>query len=286
MKKTLTILPLLIFLLCLTSCEHVTFDKSDLTEKENGFELNFHVGNVDTRGVVDAAKVCTKINFAVYDSIGNRVKAINQSLDDNAFGTIHVCLPEGIYKIVALAHNGDANASTTNMNKITFNGKVTDTFFYSNDIDVKENSDYQMMLKRCVAKVLFTIEDKVPENVKFVNFFYTGGSSSIDGIDGCGCVNSRQTELREVTNEAHAGSSAYELYTFPQTQKSMLNITVTCLDGNGNSVYERTFDNVNISRCSITTCKGKMFSGDTSSLSKDFTLKVDDEWGTGEIYNY
>jgi hypothetical protein len=283
MNKLLNTLILLILISIQISCERVSFDKSDV-ENKDGFELNFHVGNVETRNIVDVSKVCNKINFAVYDSIGDRVKSISQCSDDDDFGTVCVCLPAGNYKVVALAHNGNTNASTINMNRITFNGKVTDTFFYSGDISVNGNSDYQMILKRCVAKVLFTIEDKIPVKVRQIKFFYTGGSSTLDGVSGLGCVNSRQTEIRDV--EAYADSSVYELYTFPQNAEGCLNLKVSCLDESGNSVYERTFEGVQVSRCGITTCTGKLFSGSESSSSKDFILKVDDQWIDGGIYRY
>lgn len=277
MTKLINTLILIILIFSQTSCERVSFDKSDI-ENKDGFELNFHVGNIDTSGIVDVSKVCNKINFAVYDSIGDRVKSISQSSDyDNDFGTVKVCLPEGNYKVVALAHNGKTNASTTNMNRITFNGKVTDTFVYSEDINVKGNSDYQMTLKRCVAKILFTIKDKVPDEVKQIKFFYTGGSSTLDGISGWGCVNSRQTEIRDVKAEARADSSVYELYTFPQDSNGSLDITVSCLDSSGNILYERMFDDVKVSKCGITTCTARLFSEGEISLSKDLVLKADDE---------
>ena len=286
MTKLINTLILIILIFSQTSCERVSFDKSDI-ENKDGFELNFHVGNIDTSGIDDVSKVCNKINFAVYDSIGDRVKSISQSSDyDNDFGTVKVCLPEGNYKVVALAHNGKTNASTTNMNRITFNGKVTDTFVYSEDINVKGNSDYQMTLKRCVAKILFTIKDKVPDEVKQIKFFYTGGSSTLDGISGWGCVNSRQTEIRDVKAEARADSSVYELYTFPQDSNGSLDITVSCLDSSGNILYERMFDDVKVSKCGITTCTEKLFSEGEISLSKDLVLKADDEWRDGEIYKF
>lgn len=286
MTKLINTLILIILIFSQTSCERVSFEKSDI-ENKDGFELNFHVGNIDTSGIDDVSKVCNKINFAVYDSIGDRVKSISQSSDyDNDFGTVKVCLPEGNYKVVALAHNGKTNASTTNMNRITFNGKVTDTFVYSEDINVKGNSDYQMTLKRCVAKILFTIKDKVPDEVKQIKFFYTGGSSTLDGISGWGCVNSRQTEIRDVKAEARADSSVYELYTFPQDSNGSLDITVSCLDSSGNIIYERMFDDVKVSKCGITTCTARLFSGSEISLSKDLVLKADDKWRDGEIYKF
>lgn len=286
MTKLINTLILIILIFTQTSCERVSFDKSDV-ENKDGFELNFHVGNIDTRGIVNVSKVCNRINFAVYDSIGDRVKSISQNSDYDAdFGIIKVSLPKGNYKVVALAHNGNSNASTTNMNRITFNGKVTDTFVYSDDINVSGNSDYQMNLKRCVAKVLFTIKDKVPDEVKQIKFFYTGGSSTLDGISGWGCVNSRQTEIRDVKAEARADSSVYELYTFPQNSNGSLDITVSCLDSSGNILYERMFDDVKVSKYSITTCTEKLFSEGEISLSKGLVLKADDEWRDGEIYKF
>ena len=286
MNKLLNTLILLILIFAQTSCERVSFDKPGV-DSHDGFELNFNVRNIDTRGLADVSNVCNKINFAVYDSIGVRVKSVAQSSDnDKDFGLIKVSLPEGNYKVVALAHNGNTNASTTKLNRITFNGKVTDTFYHSDDILVKANSDYQMTLKRCVAKILFTVEDKVPGDVKQIKFYYTGGSSTLDGVSGWGCVNSRQTEIRDVQVEAHADSSVYELYTFPHDANSFLNITVSCLDESGNKVYEQLFEDVQVSMCGTTSCNEKLFSGGEVSSSKGVALKANDEWSDGGVYKY
>jgi hypothetical protein len=279
MNKLLNTLILLILIFAQTSCERVSFDKPGV-DSHDGFELNFNVRNIDTRGLADVSKVCNKINFAVYDSIGVRVKSVAQSSDnDKDFGLIKVSLPEGNYKVVVLAHNGNTNASTTKLNRITFNGKVTDTFYHSDDILVKANSDYQMTLKRCAAKILFTVEDKVPDDVKQIKFYYTGGSSTLDGASGLGCVNSRQTELRDVKVEAHADSSVYELYTFPQYDNSCLSITVSCIDKSGNVVYESLFDDVYVAACGTTKYSGKLF-----SVSETGSSKANDEMSKVENY--
>lgn len=279
MNRLLNTLILLILIFAQTSCERVSFDKPGV-DSHDGFELNFNVRNIDIRGLADVSKVCNKINFAVYDSIGVRVKSVAQSSDnDKDFGLIKVSLPEGNYKVVVLAHNGNTNASTTKLHRITFNGKVTDTFYHSDDIFVKGNSDYQMTLKRCAAKILFTVEDKVPDDVKQIKFYYTGGSSTLDGASGLGCVNSRQTELRDVKVEAHADSSVYELYTFPQYDNSCLNITVSCIDKSGNVVYESLFDDVYVAACGITKYSGKLF-----SVSETVSSKANDEMSRVENY--
>ena len=90
MTKLINTLILIILIFTQTSCERVSFDKSDV-ENKDGFEINFHVGNIDTSDIVDVSKVCNKINFAVYDSIGVRVKSVAQSSDnDKDFGLIKV----------------------------------------------------------------------------------------------------------------------------------------------------------------------------------------------------
>ena len=46
------------------------------------------------------------------------------------------------------------------------------------------------------------------------------------------------------------------------------------------------FDDVKVSKCGITTCTARLFSGGEISLSKDLVLKADDEWRDGEIYKF
>ena len=62
MNKLLNTLILLILIFAQTSCERVSFDKPGV-DSHDGFELNFNVRNIDTRGLADVSKVCNKIHY-------------------------------------------------------------------------------------------------------------------------------------------------------------------------------------------------------------------------------
>ena len=83
----------------------------------------------------------------------------------------------------------------------------------------------------------------MPSNVAKLKFYYLGGSSTFSPKDGCGCVNSKQTEIRPVSDDG-----IYEIFTLPHTDDDVLTkLTVTALDQNDNIVKEKVFENVPVS---------------------------------------
>lgn len=72
-------------------------------------------------------------------------------------------LTKGKYAVLVVAHNGDGNATLSNPEKVTFkNNKITDTFYYYKVIDVEEDSNFDMTMKRVVAKFRLVVKDPTP----------------------------------------------------------------------------------------------------------------------------
>ena len=176
-----------------------------------------------------------------------------------------------------VAHSGESSATTTNLRKITFNGKVTDTFHYADSLfEVHEtNSPVEVTLERVVGMFRLDITDSIPTEVSRLKFYYTGGSSTLDGLTGIGCVNSRQTEYRNVTSDM----SFYEVYTFPHNPEKPITMTITAQDANESTVSERKFENIGISKNKITRYQGDFFNSSTTT-SKDFNISMtaDPNW--------
>lgn len=277
-------------ILCLSSCEKPIIEELEPSElPESGIQVKFNITHFDmipfqealniSRATTDASQICTHINVAVFSG-NTKVKAINQDKDDNQFGTISFRLEKGTYTIVILAHSCQGDATITSANEIKFpNNKITDTFYYYGEIDVMENQSYDITLNRAVSKFLLAIEDNMPENVKDVTFKYTGGSSTFDATIGLGCVNSRQTETREVTSDMAGKPTEFEIYTFPHAETDELKITVTASDASQNTVREKVFDNVPVRINQITRYSGHFFDENPiENNASDFHLTTNDEW--------
>ena len=204
-----------------------------------------------TRAATDITELCSRLNIAIFDDEGTKVKTVAQKEGDASFGTVALTLAAGTYQLVVIAHNGEGSATITSAEKVTFpNNKVTDTFYYYGDLVVtSEVQSYDLTLTRAVAMFRMVLTDEeIPSTVTKFKFYYTGGSSTFSPSAGYGCVNSKQTEIRPVADDG-----TYEIFTLPHTEEDVLTkLTVTALDANDNTVKERVFENVPVTRNQVT----------------------------------
>lgn len=282
--------------LSLTACEKPVIDIDDPHPDRSGdIDVRFTVTHFEqipfadavsmSRASVPASQVCSRINLAVFNG-DTKVKAVNQTIDDEGFGTPTVSLAAGSYRVVILAHSCAGNATISSPEEIKFpNNKVTDTFLYCGDLTVSEAKNIDIQLKRVVAKFLLVTEDYVPENVTEMTFKYTGGSSTLNAVTGFGSVNSRQTEVREVTSSMHGKPAEFEVYTFPHAETGSLKVTVTATDAASETVTERIFEEVPVRVNQITKYTGSFFTGSGESSSSAFALTADNDW-TETGYSY
>ncbi len=295
-KYNIITLTIMLFAAVFCSCEKINLDDY-LREEGEGFSVNFHINGYSitdfepygstsaakTRAAVDAKKLGTVLNFAVFKD-GEKLKTINQKNDSEDFGKISLNLQEGQYEFVILIHSCKGNATISLPEKITFpNNKVTDTFAYYSDIEITENKSFDVTVDRRVSMFRLTIEDAIPDNVADLQFYYTGSSSTLSAITGFGCVNSRQTEYREVAS--HDKGQVFEIYTFPHDVKDNIDLTVTARDKNENACKEQQFIGIPVEVNKVTKHSCTFFDGSANSgdnADTQFGIKGDNAWD-GEI---
>ncbi len=242
-----------------------------------------------TRAATDITNLCSRLNIAIFDADGTKVKTIAQKEGDASYGTVALSLAAGTYRLVVIAHNCDGSATITSTEKVTFpNNKVTDTFFYYGTLVVTDAlQSYDLTLTRAVAMFRLVLTDEsIPSSVSKLKFYYLGGSSTFSPKDGYGCVQSKQTEIRPV-----AADGIYEIYTLPHTEEDVLTkLTVTALDANDNVVKERTFENIPITRNQVTRYTGSFFGSGSGGggQSSDGTLRLtaDPDWDSVNGYTF
>lgn len=240
-----------------------------------------------TRAATDITDLCSRLNLAVFNADGTKVNTVAQKEGDASYGTVALSLAAGTYQLVVIAHNGDGSATITSTEKVTFpNNKVTDTFCYYGDLVVSnEKQTYDLTLTRAVAMFRLVLTDEsIPASVAKLKFYYTGGSSTFSPAEGYGIVQSKQTEIRAVSEDG-----IYEIYTLPHTEEDVLTkLTITALDANDNTVKERIFENVPVVRNQVTRYTGSFFgsggSGETGS--GDFRMTADPEWDAVNGYTF
>jgi len=279
--------------LLLAACEKPVIDEDLVATKNANVILHFVQFEQESfsRGITDITELCSRLNIAIFDADGTKVKTVAQKESDADYGTVALTLASGTYKLVVIAHNCDGSATITSTEKVTFpNNKVTDTFYYYGDLVVSDSKQsYDLTLTRAVAMFRMVLTDEsVPSNVAKLKFYYLGGSSTFSPKDGAGCVNSKQTELRPVPADFVSGT-AFEIFTLPHTEDDVLTkLTVTALDANDNVVKERTFENIPVTRNQVTRYTGSFFGNGGTGQTSDgtFRLTADPDWDSVNGYTF
>ena len=235
-----------------------------------------------TRASEPASAVVTRLNFAIYDQAGTRLKLVSQQSGAADFGQASFQLPEGTYQLVVVGHSSGGNPSMTTPYKIQFTNSqgFTDTFLYYGEVTIgEEGVDLQVSLDRIVALCRFVITDDFPADVRKMRFYYTGGSGAFDASTGLGCVNSKQ----DVKFDVVAGQNEFDLYTFLHDIDGTIHLTVTALDASDNELYNRSLD-VPMEQNHITWLSGAFFGGSGSSSTTTITnVTVNTDWA-GETH--
>ena len=272
----------------LASCENVAIPESDASEELNG-NLRVSVYQIEqtpfagsTRTTEAASVACTRLNFAIYDEDGSRLKQINQQSSAADFGSVAFQLDEGTYQLVVVGHSANGNPTMTDPTKIQFSNATgyTDTFLCYGEVTIGEEPvDYEVSLDRIVSLCRFVITDDIPAEVKKMRFYYTGGSGAFNAVTGLGCVNSKQEVKFDVTP---TGSKQFDLYTSLHDQSDNIALTVTALDASGIELYSRQFD-VPMQQNNITWLSGAFFNGSGSSSTTISGVTVNTDWA-GETH--
>ena len=294
---------MLVLVATLTSCEKFSLDESGQSSTHDAnANVTVRIHQVQNRTIGEVTKatasgtalkdVCSKVSFVVFDG-EEKIEAINQSADDDNFGIARFSLDEGEYRLVVIAHNGKGNCTMTVPEKVKFtSNKLTDTFYYYGKLTVKDDKILaDVKLQRAVSAFRLHITDEIiPEEMKSIKFYYTGGSSTLDATSGYGCVNSRQTEVFKLAKDQRD----YSVYTFPHEDSQGLNMKISILDADGKTIRELDKDNIEVKCNYITKANISIAesSGDTPGGSDGgdeddkgdggFNIQFNPEW-EGEI---
>lgn len=290
-------IPIIILTLLASSCEKPILD--DLPAS-SGHEQNANVTlrfsaypqQSFTRSATPLTDQTARLSVAIFNADGTKVKNVNQTRSDSDFGQVSTTLTEGTYRLVAIAHNGEGNATISSPEKVTFpSNKMTDTFSYHGTLTVLGGSptEEDIELQRVVAMLRLTLSGELPADIARLKFYYTGGSSTLDPSTGYGCVNSKQTEYRTTTDENDMPVTVYELYTAPHELNDVLKLTVTALSADGSTLGEQVMENIPVTRNKITTWTGNLFGSGTGSGTTQqggIGITINTEWEGTITYTF
>ena len=231
-----------------------------------------------------ASEACTRLNFAIYDEGGSRVKQVNQTSAEADFGKASFQLAEGTYLLVVVGHSASGNPTMTDPTKVQFTNATgyTDTYLCCGTVTIgEEKVDYQVSLDRITALCRFVLTDtEIPSEVKKMHFYYTGGSGAFDAQTGLGCVNSKQ----DVKFDVSASQKQFDLYTFPyKSTEGTIHLVVSALDASGVEILQREFD-VPMQQNYITWLSGPFFGASSTTGSTGITgVTINTDWA-GETH--
>ena len=279
-------------LLSLSSCEKAITDDDSVVSgspADKNANLQVTVFSIEktpfetfTRAVTPASEVCTRLNFAIYDEGGSRVKQVNQTSAEADFGKASFQLAEGTYLLVVVGHSATGNPTMTDPTKVQFTNATgyTDTYLCCANVTIgEEKVDYQVSLDRITALCRFVLTDtEIPSEVKKMRFYYTGGSGAFNATTGLGCVNSKQDVKFDITS----AQKQFDLYTFLHDTEGTIHLTVSALDASGGIYAERDFD-VPMQQNYITWLSGPFFGGSSSGSTTITGVTINTDWA-GETH--
>lgn len=278
----------------LTACEKPILSEKTVNAQQGNVRLTFTATSSDpvTRAATDnLALYFQKLNVMLFDAWGEKAfsQVKTQTSDDSGFGSLACQLQEGTYTVVAVGHSSIKSATIKSPQMVQFTAsdgeKLTDTFCYAGEIEVgNEDLQQTFQMQRVCAMVQFKLTDTaVPESFTKMVIAYTGGSANFNPTTSEGTTKSTQSETR-----ARSDTSTYQVFTFPyQSSTGTLKMTLTAYDAQGNTLRQRVFESVPVTRNRITTYQGQFFDGTEGNFTQStFGFSVNGEWGGEDSYTF
>ena len=289
-KKSYRLLASLLLMLVatLTSCEKFSIDETTGKSREANANVTIHVQKIEGTSLLTTkaadkqmalGDVCSRLTLAIFDG-EEKLETVNQLSTDNGFGTAYVSLE--------IAHNGKGNCSVSAPEKVKFaSNKLTDTFYYYGRLSVTaDGATSDINLRRAVGAFKLHITDEtIPEEIRSIKFYYTGGSSTLDATTGFGCVNSRQTENFSMKD----GGRDFTVYTFPHEEEKNIKMSISFLDADAKVVksFEKADLKIHQNKTAYTEISiADGFGGGDDSTGGGIGITVDPTWGETERVNF
>ena len=282
---------LLLALCAFSSCSKLIND-SPVEEMASHVRVNicpFSL-SMEDMGATRAAlsDVATRLSFAVFNSDDDLVgSVIHQEVTDDNFGTVEVALFPGSYKLVAVAHNGEGDATINSVTSVTLPDTIlTDTSADVEELTIEsgEDCEFNMQLPRVTSSFVLRLTDTPPTDVENIEiivntggmYFSTLGESPLKINPSNGLAENNWKIIRTIPiadfNEGDVPIHFLSMYPV-----SVVNVKITADDTN-NTNY--TLSNVSFTPNKRTVATGSFF----TSLNKvGFTVS---DWDTDNEISY
>ena len=193
------------------------------------------------------------------------------------FGEFDCSLPMGSYTMVVIARGqGDNDVFTlTSPTEAAYTGDHSrETFACTQAVNITSTDavDISATLNRIVAKLQVFSTDGRTANATNVRMTFAAGGKAFNPTTGLATSNTGFANTVPIS--AAVGSTSNSVsYLFLTTDEQNVDVTIETLDGEGNTLFTKTIENVPFKRNRVTKLTGAMYTNE--SIDGGFQLNSD-----------
>ena len=197
--------------------------------------------------------------------------------EGETFGEFECSLPMGSYTLVVIARgqgDGDVFTLTSPTEAAYTSDHSRETFAYTQVVDINSTSavDISATLNRVIAKLQVFSTDNKTSNANSVRMTFAAGGKAFNPTSGLATANTGF--VNTVPISAAVGSTSNSVsYLFLATDEQDIDVTIETLDGEGNTLFSKTVQNVPFKRNRVTKLTGAMYTN--NSVNGGFKLNAD-----------
>jgi len=280
-------------ILCLSACS----DKSELINNDDDYvSVRFCVKGMNitqeqTRAntIQEAFPMLELVLYTINeDGSYTKYKECSQSNTSSSFCVVSFDNVKcGTYKLVAIGHDDSSHPDMDDPKDIAFS-KYVNAYGHTSDIVItRTTSNIDVPFVHKSAKVQFTLNGYIPDEVEKIQFTIEGASNTYNAITGFAASKSTRIAAVNVTESQRAAkkfsTSTYSFLTQEEltSSDSYVNIIITGLNSANEEIDPKTYNNVPMKIGYTTSFTGVFF--DYSNIS--FSLSVNTTWGAYETVN-
>ena len=189
--------------------------------------------------------------------------------EGETLGEFDCSLPMGSYTMVVIARgqgDGDVFTLTSPTEAAYTSDHSRETFAYTQVVDINSTSavDISATLNRIVAKLQVFSSDGRAANATNVRMTMSAGGKSFNPTTGLATSNTGFVNTVPISTAAGVISNSVS-YLFLAGDEQTMNVTIETLDGEGNTLFSKTVQNVPFKRNRVTKLTGAMYTNEAAS---------------------
>ena len=202
------------------------------------------------------------------------------------FGEFSTTLPLGSYTMVVIArgHKDGDVFTLTSPTVAAYTGPSRETFAYTQAVNITNGDAVELSatLNRIIAVLAVNSTDGRTAYATNVRMTFSAGGKNFNPTTGLATVNTGFAITAPIS--ANVGSVTNSgTYVFLATDEQTMDVTIETLDGEGNTIFSKTIQDVPFKRNRRTVLTGAMYTNDAVSAS---SFKLETGWLTDYNDNF